>query len=282
MDLALFNSLDKTLAETTLAQCCPAARWISGMEQGRPYATEKDLVKAATQIWYEQCNSADWKEAFSHHPRIGDIKNLTDKFAGEEQGAVGSAGAAAIEALARANQEYENTFGFIFIVCATGKTAAEMLRLLTVRLHHTREEEESIAMGEQMKITLLRLKKNMADANWQSLSNSQLTTHVLDTSLGRPGKDICIQLQAPAGKDWQTIALGITNADGRVPDLLPAERILPAGNYRLVFDTGTYYQDMQTTTFYPEAAIVFSIFDDTHYHVPLLLNPFGYATYRGS
>ncbi|RYY91039.1 MAG: hydroxyisourate hydrolase [Chitinophagaceae bacterium] len=112
---------------------------------------------------------------------------------------------------------------------------------------------------------------------------SQLTTHVLDTSIGKPGRDISIRLQAPSGESaWQTIAQGITNADGRIADLLPPGRNLPAGNYRVAFDTGAYFTANNTNGFYPSVEIQFTVFDDMHYHVPLLVNPFGYSTYRGS
>jgi hydroxyisourate hydrolase len=111
---------------------------------------------------------------------------------------------------------------------------------------------------------------------------SQLTTHVLDTSVGRPGKNISIKLQTETEGKWSTIAQGITNDDGRIPDLLAPERILPASNYKLVFDTEGYFQLQKVRGFYPAVEIQFSIADDQHYHVPLLINPFGYSTYRGS
>ena len=81
---------------------------------------------------------------------------------------------------------------------------------------------------------------------------------------------------------WQTMAQGVTNADGRIADLLPAERILPPGNYKLVFETGNYFASNNVKGFYPEVEIQFTIIDGSHYHVPLLINPFGYSTYRGS
>ena len=282
MNLEKFNSLDKDTAGQELLQCCGSAKWASLVAAGRPYATERDLVKKAVAVWYNDCAPADWQEAFSHHPQIGDLKSVTERFAGKEQAAVGSASADTLMQLAKLNQDYHHRFGFIFIVCATGKSAEEMLQLLQQRIQHTAAEEEAIAMGEQMKITILRLKKIMTGADWSALAVSQLTTHVLDTSIGKPGQDICIRLAKPAEGGWQHIAFGITNADGRIPDLLPAERILPAGNYKIIFDTGAYYQQQGIPTFYPAAEITFTIFDESHYHVPLLLNPFGYSTYRGS
>jgi 5-hydroxyisourate hydrolase / 2-oxo-4-hydroxy-4-carboxy-5-ureidoimidazoline decarboxylase len=150
------------------------------------------------------------------------------------------------------------------------------------RLKNSPEEEREIAMGEQQKITIIRFKKLLTEADFSFLKVSQITTHVLDTAIGKPGKDISIRLQKKVGHVWQTIAQGITNADGRIPDLLPQNRNLKPDVYRMVFDTGMYYGKTHTQTFYPEVEIQFTTFDQTHYHVPLLVNPFGYSTYRGS
>ena len=157
-----------------------------------------------------------------------------------------------------------------------------MLRLLQNRIINTIDEEINIAMGEQHKITLLRFQKLLANANFQFLRMSQLTTHVLDTSLGRPGKGMTVKLLQYLTGNWQGIAQGITNADGRIPDMLPAERVLPAGNYKLIFQTGDYFSANNIKGFYPEVEIQFTITDASHYHVPLLINPYGYSTYRGS
>jgi hydroxyisourate hydrolase len=108
---------------------------------------------------------------------------------------------------------------------------------------------------------------------------SQITTHILDTALGKPAEGVRIQLQ---NFDGSAIAEGITNSDGRVSDLLADGQVLQPGVYKVVFDTGGYYKALNTKTFYPEVTVVFETFDTTHYHVPLLLNPFGYSTYRGS
>jgi len=123
-----------------------------------------ELLYDAEDQWYE-CSEADWLEAFSQHPKIGDMASLKEKFAttagwaGDEQGAVSEANQQTLEALAKGNEDYEKKFGFIFIVCATGKSANEMLQLLLQRLPNNREEEIKIAMDEQNKITQIRLQK---------------------------------------------------------------------------------------------------------------------------
>lgn len=282
MNLLAFNTLPEETAKRELFACCGSAKFADAMMKHFPFASEKQLVDLATQIWYGECSEVDWRESFTHHPKIGDVKSLTEKFAGKEQAGVAVATKETIEALAKANTDYENRFGFIFIVCATGKSADEMLALLNDRLQNSTEEELHIAMGEQQKISIIRFKKMLPDGDFGFLKVSQITTHVLDTSTGIPGKDISIRLQSLNDNSWQTIAQGITNGDGRIPDLLPQDRNLKPGTYKMVFDTGSYYAKTNTQTFYPSAEIIFSTFDETHYHVPLLVNPFGYSTYRGS
>ena len=112
---------------------------------------------------------------------------------------------------------------------------------------------------------------------------SQITTHILDTSLGKPAAEVPIQLaQKIAEHSWKTLAEGTTNADGRVSNLLPKEMVLPLGTYKITFYTEGYFASQNRENFYPVVEIQFHVRDATHYHVPLLLNPFGFSTYRGS
>ena len=112
---------------------------------------------------------------------------------------------------------------------------------------------------------------------------SQITTHILDTSLGKPAADVPVKLSQKNGEDaWQTLAEGTTNTDGRVADLLPKETVLPVGIYKITFYTEGYFMSHKRSFFYPLVEIQFYVYDTSHYHVPLLLNPFGYSTYRGS
>jgi len=111
---------------------------------------------------------------------------------------------------------------------------------------------------------------------------SQLTTHILDTTQGKPAAGVLIVLYQQTGDHWKEIVRGITNNDGRIIDWLPHDLILPAGLYKLKFETGDYFKQLMIATFYPFVEVVFTIADASHYHVPLLLNPFGYSTYRGS
>ena len=149
-------------ARTLLARCCGSTRWIEGMLSRRPFAGQDALLSAARDIWFT-LDPSDWREAFSHHPKIGDRAALRARFAAtrqlseREQAGVEGASGKVLDALAEGNADYEHRFGFIFIVCATGKTAEEMLGLLRSRIGNDPGRELQIAAAEQSKITALRL-----------------------------------------------------------------------------------------------------------------------------
>ena len=113
---------------------------------------------------------------------------------------------------------------------------------------------------------------------------SGITTHVLDTAAGRPARGVPVRLEVQMGaKGWVTLAERTTDGDGRVKDLLAQGSKLDTGTYRLTFGTGAYFTAQGQPTFYPEASVVFEVRDaGQHHHVPLLVSPFGYSTYRGS
>ena len=112
---------------------------------------------------------------------------------------------------------------------------------------------------------------------------SPITTHVLDLARGRPAAGVPVKLEVKEGDAFRTLARASTDDDGRVKGLLPPVPPLDAGVYRITFDTGAYFRDQGVDAFYPEAAIVFEVrASGEHYHVPLLLSPYGYSTYRGS
>jgi 5-hydroxyisourate hydrolase len=112
---------------------------------------------------------------------------------------------------------------------------------------------------------------------------SRITTHVLDTSLGKPAADVLVVLEVEEiGTGWKQVGRGATDRDGRLGDLL-GETALVEGTYRLTFDTHTYFADRKIVSLYPQVTVVFSVRDAAeHHHIPLLLSPFGYSTYRGS
>lgn len=112
---------------------------------------------------------------------------------------------------------------------------------------------------------------------------SPITTHILDTGNGKPAAGVPVTLDKEAAGEFSRLGEGVTDADGRVKDLLGDDHKLEAGIYKISFATAKYYKDLNQKTFYPEASIVFEVeATDEHYHVPLLLSGFGYSTYRGS
>jgi len=112
---------------------------------------------------------------------------------------------------------------------------------------------------------------------------SPITVHVLDTSRGKPAAGLAVVLEQGDGKEWRELAKGKTDADGRIETFLPKSKPVVAGIYRVTFESGDYFAERKTRTFYPRIIIIFEVVDPKeHYHVPLLLSPFGYSTYRGS
>ena len=215
-------------------------------------------------------------------------------------------------------RKYEAKFGHIFIICASGKPAGEILAALKERYPNSPYAELGVTAGEQQKITEIRLEKlgvemaesgeRSGDASARRLTHlgahvtgsdkaspppappskrSPVTTHVLDTSRGRPAEGIPVTLETvdtADGSRWSVS--GVTDGDGRVGNLLAADHALQPGHYVITFDCGGY---VRATTglegFYPHVPIHFVVKPSQareHYHVPLLLNPFGYSTYRGS
>ena len=138
-----------------LTGCCGSARWVDAMLARRPFGSMIGLVDSADSIW-RGLSESDWREAFSHHPKIGD--RSAQGAAKQEQSGAASASEAIILELADANREYETRFGCIFIICATGRSAESMLESLRARLRNDPQTEIRVAAEEQRKITHLRLK----------------------------------------------------------------------------------------------------------------------------
>ena len=167
MTLSELNNLPAAARAEELRRCCGSAAWVAALNQQFPLPDADALFRQATRIW-NSLSAADWREAFAHHPKIGDVGALREKFASTstwaegEQGAVRQASEETLRHLAAGNAAYEQRFGYIFIVCATGKTADEMLALLQARLPNDPAAEILIAAGEQNKITRIRLEKLLA------------------------------------------------------------------------------------------------------------------------
>ena len=162
------DGLPQSEALAAFLRCCGSQRWAERMERGRPYADQRALVDAADRA-FAGLSREDWLEAFSHHPRIGYRGALAARFpataswSASEQERVANAGEDVLDALLRGNRDYEARFGHIFIVCATGRSAPEMLALLRERLPNEPAAELALAAAEQRKITAIRLGKLLAE-----------------------------------------------------------------------------------------------------------------------
>ena len=158
----LLDEADADDARRLLRSCCGATAWVGRMLARRPFRDRDGMLSAARDEWFG-LTPTEWREAFAHHPKIGDRDGLRRRFAStrhlseKEQEGVNAASDEVLEALAEGNRLYEEKFGYIFIVCATGKNAQEMLALLRARLRNEPEMEIRIAAAEQAKITELRL-----------------------------------------------------------------------------------------------------------------------------
>ncbi|MEK7329859.1 MAG: 2-oxo-4-hydroxy-4-carboxy-5-ureidoimidazoline decarboxylase [Candidatus Eisenbacteria bacterium] len=164
MTIDELNRLPADEARTALGRCCGCPAWVERMVARRPFVNLNHLLGIAHAFW-SGLTPADWREAFTHHPRIGDLESLKRRFAAtadlaeREQAAVAVSSRATLEALAEGNHAYEEKFGYIFIVFASGRSADEMLTLLRRRMENEPETELKTAAKEQWKILRLRLDK---------------------------------------------------------------------------------------------------------------------------
>jgi OHCU decarboxylase len=162
--LASLNSLPANEAQSELLKCCGSKRWAEQMSAARDFKRVDDLIAKADHVWWS-LEPGDWLEAFLSHPKIGEqkaaaaVSDESKRWSEAEQAGVSNAATQTMQALAELNQKYEDKFGYIFIVCASGKSSDEMLAILRNRLENDRDEELRIAAAEQAKITRLRLQK---------------------------------------------------------------------------------------------------------------------------
>jgi len=163
------NKLPASDASHTFMQCCTSSTWVNKMVAARPFIDAQEMRQAADNAWLG-LSVSDYLEAFEGHPKIGDVSSLRAKYAntkelaGNEQGLVKEANDEVLQVLSQGNSDYEAKFGFIFIVCATGKSAKEMSDLLQARLPNNKAQELINAAEEQRKIFQLRIDKALAES----------------------------------------------------------------------------------------------------------------------
>jgi OHCU decarboxylase len=161
------NSATPGEAEQELLKCCGSRNWAQQMVAARQYRSQEELIANAERLWWS-LEPRDWLEAFHSHPKIGEQKAAAEtaaeaqQWSVAEQSGIRNSAQQTLAELAKLNREYEQQFGYIFIVCATGKSSEEMLAILRQRLTNEPGEELRIAAAEQAKITELRLKKLLA------------------------------------------------------------------------------------------------------------------------
>lgn len=161
MTLSELNCLPAQTVRQALLSCCGSETWAADMTARRPFMDDASLHGQADEVWW-QLPEPEWLEAFSKHPKIGERRDNA-KWSAAEQAGMAHASGDAVETMYRRNLEYQEKFGWIFIVCATGKSAAEMLAILEQRLENDPVKEIRIAAAEQAKITHLRLTKLLAE-----------------------------------------------------------------------------------------------------------------------
>lgn len=265
MDLSDFDSAPAADARTTALGWAAVPAWADALVAGRPYRSVPTLVAAATEAaagW----TATDLDTALAEHPRIGE--RTTEPTSAREQGAMATAQDDVAAAIARGNAAYEERFGRVFLVRAAGRTPEELLAELERRLAGDPEPEVAEATAALADIAVHRIRATFGIPH--------LTTHVLDARTGTPAAGVALTLRTAEG---EVLATGETDADGRYglgPD------VLPRGDLELRFDTGAHHRATGVPSFHPYVVVAFTVTGTDHLHVPLLLSPFAYSTYRGS
>lgn len=253
-----------------LLDVCSSPMWAQRVLASGPFPDVEALLAHADQVLADLPDS-EIDVALAGHPRIG--ATADNPSSAREQTAVRDAAEAVRDDLAEKNRAYEDKFGYVYLVCATGRSAEELLAILTDRLDNDPETERRVMRTELMKINRLRLQRLLSEEG----AMAQISTHVLNAVTGRPAVGVPVTL---SDADGLLLAESSTDSDGRVSDLYTGEL---SGIHRLRFDTAAYFAAQNLTGLYPEIVVAFEIVDSTSkYHVPVLLSPYAYSTYRGS
>ncbi len=283
LTLAGLNAMAPQAFVAALGEVFEHSPWVAeAAVAGRPYPTVAALHDAM--IGAVRRETAERQLAFiGGHPelgsRVGQAAGLTDA-SQSEQGSLGlnSLSAAEFATFSRLNQAYREKFRFPFIVCVRRHTRDSILRQFERRLGNDAAAERAQALAEIGLITRLRLVA-LVDGPGVPVTTGRLSTHVLDTATGRPAPGIKVTLHEIGASARGLIAEAVTNADGRTDKPLIAGEPLRIGSYELTFHVGSYFR----TGFLDAVPIRFGIAEpEGHYHVPLLVTPWSYTTYRGS
>lgn len=328
--------------EKDFLACCGSTKFAKEMVLASPFTSLDEAVAAARNIWFNKVDVNGWLEAFSSHPQIGQspssahTSNAAVQWSkGEQSTALATATGSSLQELSDWNARYKQKFGFVFLICASGRSTAEILAELKKRYLNRPIIEFEIGAQEQMKVTELRLGKLFSTKTKAASTGNQsppdfatkveedrvgiigghltaalnspsgkasqiptrtrppITTHVLDVSQGCPAAGVEVRLEMWNGiqprplfgkidvGSWVFQGSSTTDADGRSGQLMSIVNDVKPGIYRISFNTGKYCP----SGFFPYVSIVFEIRESQnkeHFHVPLLLSPFSFGTYRGS
>jgi hydroxyisourate hydrolase len=286
--MVILDAPDAELREL-LRSCLAVPRWIEQIANAAPFTSAQAWLECARHA-ADPLEPAEIDQALADHPRIGAGPRGAGRsaaFSRAEQQAPDADDPDLAAAIAAGNAAYEARFGRVFLIRAAGRTRAEIRAEQQRRLALDDETEIENVGRELREIAGLRLRRLIDEGTAPSAANpprSRVTTHVLDIARGTPavGMGVTLERGTPeVSYGWEPIGRGRTDTDGRIAALGPPA--LPVGRYRVRFETEAYFAVQQTAAFYPEVAVVIGLSDpDAHYHVPLLLSPFGYSTYRGS
>lgn len=265
MDLGDLDDATAPDAAAVIRKWADVPAWVDALVTARPFGTVPALLDRA------RTESASWgapelDHALAQHPRIGE--RTTDPSSAREQSSMRTADDDVARRIADGNAAYEQRFGRVFLVRAAGRTPEELLAELDRRLAGDPAVETQEAAAALADIALHRIRATFAVPH--------LTTHVLDATTGTPAVGVDLTLSTV---DGAVVATGTTDADGRAalgPD------VLARTDHVLRFDTGAYFATAGTPTFHPFVTVAFRVTGTEHLHVPLLLSPFAYSTYRGS
>ncbi|WP_171169494.1 2-oxo-4-hydroxy-4-carboxy-5-ureidoimidazoline decarboxylase [Streptomyces sp. I05A-00742] len=280
--LTRFNAAEDGAARAALLEVCASSAWVAALLARRPYPDAEALF-AASDAAVAALDAAGLAEAADGHPPIG-RPAPDDSVSAREQRGMADAPADLAAEMRELNHAYREKFGHIFLVCAAGLTADELREALRQRIGNSPDSERDVVRRELGRINRLRLARLVAAASdgEAAPAGATVSTHVLDTAAGRPAAGVTVTLAVRSQGAWTALAASETDGDGRCTDLpaLPGD----VTHAQLLFEVGPHLsrEGAGGAAFFPEVTAAFAVAPGEHYHVPLLLSPFGYSVYRGS
>jgi len=290
--LAKLNAADEAGFMAALVDVYEHAPWVAqAASEQRPFPTLADLHKAMMAA-VRAAPAEQQLALIKGHPDLAGKAARAGAMTEDSKAEQASAGLdrlseAEFAQFHRLNSAYREKFGIPFIICARRHNKDSILQQFERRLHNSMADETETALGEIFRITALRLDQRLEAADRLDV-HGRLSTHVLDTHSGRPAAGVTIELlELSASGEQRVIARATSNRDGRTDAPLIGGRPLPIGRYELRFHVGDYFARLKTfqgdPPFLDVVPVRFAIAEpESHYHVPLLVTPWSYTTYRGS